>query len=208
MNVTNNVGPQNSAVLPSRQGTSTYEHFLPKRSCFMLVSYLIYSSTLKMDATRYSGKSAGFHRTTECYILENRTPFLSCSCYPHHSFVSINSLTQFLFCFVELHIVFCNIKGFSDIWFVRWASCKIGIIQDRHRPHCLRPLERWDRGFESHSRHGCLCLFCVCIGSGLTTGWSPIQGVLPTVLVLRHWSETKAFHGCPMLHSGDNRKER
>jgi hypothetical protein len=47
--------------------------------------------------------------------------------------------------------------------------------------------ERWDRGFESHSRHGCLCvrLFCVCVvlrvGGRLATGWSPVQGVLPTV---------------------------
>jgi hypothetical protein len=24
---------------------------------------------------------------------------------------------------------------------------------------CLRPLESWDRGFESHSRHGCLLLY-------------------------------------------------
>jgi TorA maturation chaperone TorD len=57
----------------------------------------------------------------------------------------------------------------------------------------LRPLEHWDRGFESISRHECLCLFCVCIGSGLATGWSPIQGVLPTVLGLRNWPETKRF---------------
>jgi hypothetical protein len=29
--------------------------------------------------------------------------------------------------------------------------------------NCLRSLERLDRGFEPHSRHGCLCmrLFCV-----------------------------------------------
>jgi hypothetical protein len=25
---------------------------------------------------------------------------------------------------------------------------------------CLRSLEHWDPGFESHSRHGCLCLCC------------------------------------------------
>jgi hypothetical protein len=42
--------------------------------------------------------------------------------------------------------------------------------------NCLRSLERWDRGFESHSRHGGLCvrLFCVYVvlwaGSGLATG--------------------------------------
>jgi hypothetical protein len=53
---------------------------------------------------------------------------------------------------------------------------------------CLRSLEGCGRGFESHRRHGCLCvrLFCVCValcvGSGLATGLSPVQGVLPTVL--------------------------
>jgi hypothetical protein len=27
-----------------------------------------------------------------------------------------------------------------------------------------RPLEHWDHGFESHSRHGCVsAFFCVCI---------------------------------------------
>jgi hypothetical protein len=37
-------------------------------------------------------------------------------------------------------------------------------------------LEGWDGGFESHSRHGCLCarLSCVgvvlCVGTGLATG--------------------------------------
>jgi hypothetical protein len=38
----------------------------------------------------------------------------------------------------------------------------------------------------------CLRLFCVCV-CGLATGWSPVQGVLPTVLRLRNWSETKRF---------------
>jgi hypothetical protein len=27
----------------------------------------------------------------------------------------------------------------------------------------LRLLERWYRGFESHSRHGCLCAFILCL---------------------------------------------
>jgi hypothetical protein len=27
---------------------------------------------------------------------------------------------------------------------------------------CLRSLEHWDRGFESHSRHGCLSAFILC----------------------------------------------
>jgi hypothetical protein len=57
--------------------------------------------------------------------------------------------------------------------------------------NCLRPLEHWGLGFESNSRHWCLyCvrLFCVCVvlcvGSGLETGWSPVQGVLPTVYMI------------------------
>jgi hypothetical protein len=36
---------------------------------------------------------------------------------------------------------------------------------------CLHALERWDRAFESHSRHGCLFVFIVSVlGSGLDTG--------------------------------------
>ncbi|PNF20715.1 hypothetical protein B7P43_G17653 [Cryptotermes secundus] len=31
----------------------------------------------------------------------------------------------------------------------------------------LRPLERWDHGFESNSRYGCLCGFILYVGSGL-----------------------------------------
>jgi hypothetical protein len=39
--------------------------------------------------------------------------------------------------------------------------------------------------FESLSRHGCVsaffCLVLSCVGTGLATGWSPVQGVLPNV---------------------------
>jgi hypothetical protein len=38
-----------------------------------------------------------------------------------------------------------------------------------------------------------LHLSCVCVGSGLEMGWSPVQAVLPTVFGLRNWSETKRF---------------
>jgi hypothetical protein len=43
--------------------------------------------------------------------------------------------------------------------------------------NCLRSLERWDRGFESHSKHVylyCVRLFCMCVvlcvGTGFATG--------------------------------------
>jgi hypothetical protein len=51
--------------------------------------------------------------------------------------------------------------------------------------NCLR--SRWcrDRGFESHSRHGCLMsVLCLCTGRGLATSWSPVEWVLPTFLDL------------------------
>jgi hypothetical protein len=42
----------------------------------------------------------------------------------------------------------------------------------------------------------CVLLFCVCVvlcvGNGLAIGWSPVQGVLPTVYISRYW---KSAHG-------------
>jgi hypothetical protein len=43
-------------------------------------------------------------------------------------------------------------------------------------------------GFESHTRNECFeHLFCVVlwVGSGLVTGWSPVQGGLPTVFKIK-----------------------
>jgi hypothetical protein len=49
----------------------------------------------------------------------------------------------------------------------------------------LRSLECWDRRFESCSGHGCvsafLCVVLSCVGRGLASGRSPVQGVLPIV---------------------------
>jgi hypothetical protein len=47
----------------------------------------------------------------------------------------------------------------------------------------------------------CVRLFCVCVvlcvGSGLATGWSPVQGVPPTVYRLRNWkSGQNQTKGC------------
>jgi hypothetical protein len=43
----------------------------------------------------------------------------------------------------------------------------------------LRPLKQWDPGFESNSRHRSLCVFVLCVGTSLATGWSPVLKVLP-----------------------------
>jgi hypothetical protein len=50
----------------------------------------------------------------------------------------------------------------------------------------LRPLKHWDRGFEPHSKGRylsaiILCLRCPVQVAALRQGWSPVQGVLPTV---------------------------
>jgi hypothetical protein len=60
---------------------------------------------------------------------------------------------------------------------------------------CILPLERWDRGFESHSRHGCLyCvrLFCVhvvlCGGRGaLRQAASPSKESYRLCIGSRKW---------------------
>jgi hypothetical protein len=46
----------------------------------------------------------------------------------------------------------------------------------------------------------CARLFCIyvvlCVGSGLATGWSPVQGALPTVYWLRNWRKAKIHKDC------------
>jgi hypothetical protein len=39
-------------------------------------------------------------------------------------------------------------------------------------------------------RHGCLSAFilCLCVGSGLATGWTSVQGVLPTKIKKLKWN--------------------
>jgi hypothetical protein len=74
--------------------------------------------------------------------------------------------------------------------------------------NCLRLLEHWDRGLGSQRRHGCLRVFCVCVGSGLAAGISPDQGGLLTVLGLRNRSETKCFTDALYSIGGINSEER
>jgi hypothetical protein len=47
-----------------------------------------------------------------------------------------------------------------------------------------------------------------CIRSGLTTGWSPVKGILPTVLGWRNWSETKRFTDAPKWEQQERERER
>jgi hypothetical protein len=45
----------------------------------------------------------------------------------------------------------------------------------------------------------CLCAFILCVGRGLATGWSPVQGVLPTVYRLRNWKRGQGPKGCTAI---------
>jgi hypothetical protein len=75
--------------------------------------------------------------------------------------------------------------------------------------NCLRSLERWDHGFESHSKHWCLyCVhfFCVCVvlcvGSGLATGWSPVQVVRLTVYRIKKLKKRRGVQTGPTRYVG------
>jgi hypothetical protein len=88
------------------------------------------------------------------------------------------------------------ISAYNDtvlIMTVLWISIHSGrVVWGMNR---LRPLEHWDRWFESHSGHACVCVHLFCVGSGLATGWSPVQGVLQTVYGLRNWKSGRGPQG-------------
>jgi hypothetical protein len=44
--------------------------------------------------------------------------------------------------------------------------------------NCLHSLELWDRGFESKSRHGCLCAFILCLCCSVCR-YRPCDGLIP-----------------------------
>jgi hypothetical protein len=58
---------------------------------------------------------------------------------------------------------------------------------------CLRSLEHGFVGSNS-TQAMCVCVYSMFVFCcSLATGWSPVQGVLLTVLGLRNWSKTKRF---------------
>jgi hypothetical protein len=68
---------------------------------------------------------------------------------------------------------------------------KVKMLKSRSQwPSCLRHelsslAQTLGRGFECHSKHGCLCALILCVGRGLATGWSLVQVVLPTVYKIK-----------------------
>jgi hypothetical protein len=75
---------------------------------------------------------------------------------------------------VDLYELPITVTARSMAWTV-FARSKTGIVVSnptRRRAVCVRLF--------------CVCV-ALCIGSGLATGWSPIQGILPTVYGLGNW---------------------
>jgi hypothetical protein len=85
---------------------------------------------------------------------------------------------------IHSNIILRSAPEFAE-WFLNIFSCADLNGCTVWSTYYLRPLEHWDRGFESRSGHGCVSpLFWVvlsCASSGLATGRSPVRGVLPTV---------------------------
>jgi hypothetical protein len=88
-------------------------------------------------------------------------------------------------------------------------NCFVAILLDwgrsqwsrgvRHEPPSPAPtLGSWGPN-PTRGMFVCVRLFCVCVvlcvGSGLATGWSPAQVVLPTVYVLRNWKSGQGPQG-------------
>jgi hypothetical protein len=101
-------------------------------------------------------------------------------CSRHFSFLGCNVLCDMWWVVIKCTVVHWR-SGVLDFC-VYWSQWPRGL---RHAQPSL--VRSWDHGFESHSRHWYLCvrLFCVCVvlcvGSGLATGSSLLQGVLPSV---------------------------
>jgi hypothetical protein len=69
---------------------------------------------------------------------------------------------------------------FKQCYWVKFPSLQYDGLTDPFADHsgrtfwgmkCLRSLEHWDRGFESHSRHGCLFAFILCLCQVAALRW-------------------------------------
>jgi hypothetical protein len=74
---------------------------------------------------------------------------------PIRQHIIISSVFEFGTVYQILHLASYRLRKFNLLF---------SVIADHsgrvvYGMNCLRPLERWDRGFESHSRHGHPCAF-------------------------------------------------
>jgi hypothetical protein len=62
--------------------------------------------------------------------------------------------------------------------------------------NCLRSLERWDRGFDSHSSHRCLCAFILCLCCSVCRQ-RPCYGLIPRPRSPTNWYGIKKLKKRP-----------
>jgi hypothetical protein len=120
--------------------------------------------------------------------------------FKHNAEVSYSSwiADTFIFLLLALFLVFSCFHSWGSISTICRSQWPCGLR------HGAWPVGCWDRGFESGARHGCLSAsFCVvlsCVGRGLATGCSLVQGVLPYVLIssrnLLYVRRSRSFKDC------------
>jgi hypothetical protein len=172
-------------VFLSVSSTHNFQFFSP---CFSFFSCIFWSRNadafyfsaagLSIELLRHSNKSKR-HSIAACSILQQLTvkeiyhytvllnltiavvsrAQFACYRIPYHCTVLLNlsvavvSRAQFACYRIPYH-------GWFELMIILNADHR-GCAMWRKK--CLHPIEHWDRGFESHSRYGCLYIFCVCV---------------------------------------------
>jgi hypothetical protein len=95
-------------------------------TCFMLVSCLTYSSTLKMAATCSSKKSVAVQRTTRRYIPEDKV-FITTA-------VRTSNLT-----YVDMSFPWPRITSWGSAWVVDLTSWRMEVTDQMHIPAVFIP---------------------------------------------------------------------
>jgi hypothetical protein len=161
-------------------------------------------------------------------LTSSRSRFRDALCRKSTSAVIVLNFIEFciriwaeIYFFNYVNIIMLDLVHFMEyMWYIqrsksyllsylRFVGCQYTITVVAHfKAICLPPFERWDRGFESHSGHGCLCAFILCLCCPVCRQ-RPCLGLIPRprspadCLRLRTWSET-SFPRMPYAPSGSN----
>jgi hypothetical protein len=114
-------------------------------NCFMLVSCLVHSLTLKMGATCSSKTSVGFQQTACHYIQQNRTLYIRHYFNPFWLIPAVWFWRLQMFVYLQLNQQLCEVANFSWWWIMNYEGCgrKQSLLDLRYCPCiCLEKLKR------------------------------------------------------------------